>query len=240
MPYEGKMRKIMSRKVCKAYLKPYSKVHTCQSLVKCLIYKGKRVSLICPELAENKRAIKENAKLGTDSCQTREVHSKLSCLSGVILQTLLCNIRHEKTEKQMCMLLDSGSQRSYVLAKSARELGMTSKGKVQLCHLLFGELKQTKDHQRYDLEIDDINNYPALCIEVLGHSQICERVPRLQASAWLSELKDEGVKFVDLYRPGDDDALIEVLIGSDYFARMMTGKIKHLSNELVTMETCCG
>ena len=73
----------------------------------------------------------------------------------------------------------------------------------------------------------------------MGHSQICERVPRLQASAWLSELKDEGVKFVDLYRPGDDDALIEVHIGSDYFARMTTGKIKHLSNGLVAMETCC-
>ena len=55
------------------------------------------------------------------------------------------------------MLLDSGSQRSYVIEKTARELCMTPKGKVQLCHLLFGGLKQTKDHQSYDLEIDVIN-----------------------------------------------------------------------------------
>ena len=136
------------------------------------------------------------------------------------------------------MLLDSGSQRSYVIEKTARELCMTPKGKVQLCHLLFGGLKQTKDHQSYDLEIDVINNYPALCIQVLGHRQICERL-RLQAEVWLSELKDEGVKFLDLYRPGNDHALIEVLIGSDYFARMKTGKIKHISNGLVAMETCC-
>ena len=43
---------------------------------------------MCPELAETKRVIKENAKLETDSGQTREVHSKLSCSSDVILQTV--------------------------------------------------------------------------------------------------------------------------------------------------------
>ena len=88
MPHEVKMRKIISRKACKACLKPYNKAHTCKSLLKCLICKGKHVSLMCPELAETKRAIKENAKLETDSGQTREVHSKLSCSSDVILQTV--------------------------------------------------------------------------------------------------------------------------------------------------------
>ena len=90
-----------------------------------------------PRTSQNKRAIKENAKLVTDFGQAREVHSKLSCSSGVILQTLLCITRHGKREKQVRMLLDSGSQRSYVLEKTARELGMT-KGKLQLCHLLLG------------------------------------------------------------------------------------------------------
>ena len=146
MPYEVKMRKMMSRKACKAYLKPYNKAHTHKSFVKSLIYKGKYVSLMCPELAENKQAIKENVKLKPDSGQTIQVHSKLSCSSGVILQTLLYTIRHGKTEKQVRMLLDSGHQRSNVLEKPTRELDMTFKGKLQLCHLLLDELKQSKDH----------------------------------------------------------------------------------------------
>ena len=52
IPYEVKMRKIMFRKVCKACLKPYNKVHTCKSLVKCLICKGKHVSLYVPRTSQ--------------------------------------------------------------------------------------------------------------------------------------------------------------------------------------------
>jgi len=33
------------------------------------------------------------------------------------------------------MLLDPGSQKSYILEKTARQLGLESEAKVKLCHL---------------------------------------------------------------------------------------------------------
>jgi hypothetical protein len=94
---------------------------------------------MCPELAMNKNSSKD-----VNIEKHEEVHSKLSCSSKVLLQTLSCVVRNGERQKRVRALLDSGSQRSYILEKTAEELHLMSKGEVQLCHLLFDGLKQTR------------------------------------------------------------------------------------------------
>ena len=59
----------------------------CKSTVKCLICQKRHVTLMCPELGTNKRAV--DAKLSSDNVErTATVHSQLNCTSEVLLQTL--------------------------------------------------------------------------------------------------------------------------------------------------------
>ena len=43
------------------------------------------------------------------------------------------------------MLLGPGSQKSYILEKTAQKLEAEERGEVKLCHLLFGGAKTYKD-----------------------------------------------------------------------------------------------
>ena len=44
----------------------------------------------------------------------------------------------------------------------------------------------------------------------------------------------------DLQPEGASDRVIDLLIGADYYAKILTGRIEHLSNGLVAMKTCWG
>lgn len=108
----------------------------CELLVRCLVCEKsirRNVSLLVNEnyaLQDVKDDLHE------------EVHWKPSCLSYGLLQTLRCVVRSGRRQKQVRALLDSESQRSYILEKTAEESGLVPEGEVQLCHLLFSGLKQ--------------------------------------------------------------------------------------------------
>jgi hypothetical protein len=70
------------------------------------------------------------------------------------------------------------------------------------------------------------------CIQVLGHSHICEQIPTMTYGLWMSELKARGIFIADFRRREDNDQVIELLIGADCYAKILTGRIEHLSNGL--------
>jgi hypothetical protein len=107
------------------------------------------------------------------------------------------------------------------LEKTAEELHLMSKGEVQLCHLLFGGFKQTRQHDQYELEVMSAQADSSSCIQVLGHSHICEQIPTMTYGLRMSELKARGIFIADLRRR-DDDQVIELLIGADYYAKILT------------------
>jgi hypothetical protein len=239
MSYDVKFKKIKEKGACKLCLLPHHIAKTCRSIVKCIICGKRHVTLMCQDLSATRYA-SGDAKADTQVNEhIPEVHSKLSYSSNVILQTLMRVIRHNGNEKRVRALLDSGSQKSYILDKTAVELKLKSKGDVQLCHLLFGGLKQNSQHQQYEVVIvGRHNNHHKF--SVLGHSHICDNIPVMEYGTWLTELKEKGIFVTDLVRPGDYSHDIELLIGADYYGQLLTGRIEHLSNGLVAIETRLG
>jgi len=102
-----------------------------------------------------------------------KVHAQLDCTNDVLLQTLRVVVYNGNKSKEVRMLLDPGSQKSYILEKTARQLGLESEAKVKLCHLLFGGHKEAQQHNVYEVAVESSGgcNRSRAKLEVLGHDK---------------------------------------------------------------------
>jgi len=237
MPYGLKQRKIMAKRACLSCLKVGHVAKSCQTYVKCMICQKRHITLMCPNLEANKKHEDNTKSVGSKVDQIPMVQSQLNCTSEVLLQTLRCVIRNGDKQKQVRVLLDPGSQNSYLLESTARQLGLKSSGEVQLCHLLFGGQKEVQQHSLYEIEIEGTNNSCHSQVRVLGHKRICSGIPKMSRGPWMAELKLQKIFVSDL---AEDQNEIELLIGSDHYAKWLTGRKHCLANGLVALETCFG
>ncbi|XP_044760274.1 uncharacterized protein LOC123317730 [Coccinella septempunctata] len=106
---------VKEKKGCFVCLKQYHTCKQCRAFVRCIVCSRKHYPIMCPDL-DVKRGKKDNEKKEIESILT----SNLS--NTVLLQTVLVRIHFEASEKIVGALLDSGSQRSYILSRSAEEL----------------------------------------------------------------------------------------------------------------------
>ena len=234
MPYGLKKRKLIEKKACLICFKGAHVAKNCKAYVRCIICQKRHYTLMCPDVDMNrKRNEDENSK----DEHTITAHTQVNCSNKVLLQTLQCVIRNGKKQRTVRLLLDPGSQKSYILETTARSLGVVPKGEVQLCHLLFGGVKDVQKHKMYQIEIEGMAKRPSMRLEVLSQKQICGGIPRMVKGPWMAELKKSGIFVSDL---GADEGEIELLIGSDYYAKLLTGRKQCLRNGLVALETCLG
>ena len=229
MPYSLKKRKILDKRACLCCLKVGHMAKACKSYIRCLMCQKRHVTLMCPDLEANKKTT-ENLN---DSNVEQTVVSQLNCTNEVLLQTLRCTIQNGAKHKEVRVLLDPGSQKSYILESTARCLGLQSEGQTKLYHLLFGGIKQVQTHEVYEINLGGKHSRR---LKVLGHNHICGKIPRMARGPWMTELKEKKIFVSDL----GDDSEIEVLIGSDYYADLVTGRKHCLQNGLVALETSLG
>jgi len=239
MPYGLKKRKILEKRACLICLKGAHVAKVCKAFLRCIVCQKRHVTLMCPDLDVNKKA-NEEGKIGLnikDSELTTVVHSQMNCTNEVLLQTLQCVVRNGDKQKTVRVLLDPGSQKSYILEKTAQQLRATPTEEVKLCHLLFGGSREVQRHNLYQIEVEGCNKRHCLQLKVLGQKMICGSIPRMTKGPWMAELKERRIFVNDL---GDDEGEIELLIGSDYYAKWLTGRKQSLRNGLVALETCFG
>jgi hypothetical protein len=236
MPFNLKKRKVLEKKACMACLKIGHVYKSCKSYVKCLLCQQKHVTLMCPELHMNRKSSETNQNNAAEDKITT-VSSQLNCTNEVLLQTLRCAIRVGENYRDVRILLDPGSQKSYILEKTAKLLGAKSSGEVKLCHLLFGGVSDFQNYSIYDVQFEDHYKHTHTNVKLLRHQKTCDKVPRMPRGPWLSELKQKGIFVSDV---GSNEGEIEVLIGSDYYANWLTGRKQCLSNGLVALQTCFG
>jgi len=137
--------------------------------------------------------------------------SNVNC-SKVFLQTTMVKIRQAQ-ERKIRVLLDPGSQRSYIKRDVAQCMRYRPMGEEDLIHGLFGgEMTRPRHHLCYKIHLESLDNKYACNFEALDEEEICSRVLVLQPGSWLSELRDRGIEvLVEEERP------IEVLIGADIY-----------------------
>lgn len=116
---------------------------------------GKHVTLMCPELDTEKKSTEKVQMSSTGNSGGAGVHSQLNCTNDVVLQTLRCVINSGNSNRQGRVLLDTGSQRSYILERTARQLSAEPVGEAEVCHLLFGGVRDVRRHNLYKIRLEE-------------------------------------------------------------------------------------
>ncbi|KAJ8977557.1 hypothetical protein NQ317_019132 [Molorchus minor] len=208
----------------------------CRINVRCIVCSKRHVEIMCPGILEKKPQITEPAFHNSDSNVNTGASQALanSTNTQVFLQTLRIQLDGIGCSKVVRGLIDTGSQKSYILASTASSLGYAPKRKIDLLHGLFGGSQVLRQHNCYDIHLRH-DNY-ACSFEALDQEVICTAVSPVFDGIWSREIGQLGISLSDT----SNETPIEVLIGSDVAGRLYTGRRHVLPCGLVAIETFLG
>jgi hypothetical protein len=138
MTLKDKKSRIETKRVCYTCLKPGHGSKKCKAFIKCIVCDKKHLSIMCPELSKVREGAKSSSSSAESQKDKEDVFSGVTCTGTVILQTLRVLLVGSKGTKVVRALMDSGSQRSYVLDSTAREIGLDSIAQQTIVHSVFG------------------------------------------------------------------------------------------------------
>ncbi|UYV79296.1 hypothetical protein LAZ67_17001982 [Cordylochernes scorpioides] len=234
MPFKDKRAKIYEKRCCLKCLKPGHLAKACKRAVQCNICAKGHYVLLCPDLPCNRKEKTHVSEVVQSALANQQ------CTRDVTLMTLMVNIMENNGYRRVRALLDPGSQKSYILESTALEVKLKPVGNVNIAHSLFGGTQtETKCHKVYTVALcSNLSNLNTLReFEFLGQDIICGEIPRTPKGAWLNELKGSRIWLSDL---GRDSPKIELLIGSDIYGSLLSGRVKQLENGLTAIETHLG
>ncbi|GFS44196.1 DUF1758 domain-containing protein [Trichonephila inaurata madagascariensis] len=156
----------------------------------------------------------------------------------VFLQTLKLKMVCGNKEIPVRAILESGSQKSYVLKNVVEKIGYIPLRKEILMHSLFGWIKSDKcEHTSYRIRLRNQDNSVTCNLEALDQTSICDNIASVPPVSWISELNEMKIQLSDV---GKESRSVQVLLGSDVIRKLMTGQRRILSCGLVAMETILG
>ncbi|GFY63209.1 CCHC-type domain-containing protein [Trichonephila inaurata madagascariensis] len=194
----GKKKEALSnKKACYVCFKGSHRARDCKSRPKinCMICSKRHLTIMCFELPVNKREISTNETIDSSNALIAEEEAELE---AVLLLTILVNIEADGKQKCVRELMNSGSQNSHILKKTAEELGLVP-------------LKSPNGKYSFDGVLDQLS--------------ICGKIPRLKRGLRNKELRKKKIWIADY---GEGSHEIELLIGADFCGQLFTGLIHKL------------
>ncbi|XP_050298613.1 uncharacterized protein LOC126737669 isoform X1 [Anthonomus grandis grandis] len=213
----------------------------CRARLNCIVCSKSHVTLMCPELPSCSSGQYSSGRNSSEKKDVMEsvvqnVNQTLANSSNthVFLQTLQVKVKGANKSKYVRALIDTGSQKTYLLKSTADFLGYQSKRQINVIHGLFGGTELPQVHCCYDVTLSH-NNY-SCNFEALDQPVICSGVDSVFNGPWMEELRTLNIKISDSHNSGP----IELLIGSDIAGKLYTGKRHILRCGLVAVETLLG
>ncbi|GBM37184.1 hypothetical protein AVEN_14957-1 [Araneus ventricosus] len=112
----------------------------------------------------------------------------------VLLQTLTVHLRGEKGRVKIRAIIDSASQRSYILKSTAQRLNYQSLRRESRRHSLFGGMStEICHHDVYRAFLTDVSLTYNCNFEVLGQETICATIPPVADGSWMKELSENNI-----------------------------------------------
>lgn len=241
MTMEEKMSKLKEGKCCFKCCSPhYSKF--CKAKVRCVVCLKQHVPVMCPVIHERKgEVMNKPVKEPEDKIEVSAGFVNHMCTGQVILNTLTVQAIGRDTKRTVRVLVDNGSQRSYITKRLARELSLEKTGEESVIHSLFrGSQTAVIPHSRYLVKLQPCGGGAPCQISVRDDEKLCGGIPRIPKTAnskILNELKQKRIWISDV---GDTAPPIEIIIGADVFGKLLTGKIIQLDCGLTAFETKLG
>lgn len=226
MTLQEKKRLLMGKQCCFLCLKAKHNAKFCSLRVKCLECKGNHYAVMCSQGEVKMRN-------STSTTLTNQNFSH-ECL----LQTLKVKLVRNGCEKVVRALVDNGSQRSYILKKTADSMGYKAVSQETLIHVVFGGLETKREvHPKYNIVVCNLKDGSSCQFDVLARPTICGSVPRIRSGPWLKEMKEKGIWLSDV---GNGEPEIELLLGADVAHKLLMNGVHKLNSGLVAVETTLG
>ncbi|UYV82266.1 hypothetical protein LAZ67_21001503 [Cordylochernes scorpioides] len=223
-------RSLMRKKgVCYKCLRPSHLSKFCRNVVHCSICNmSSHLDVMC-----TKRILDRGGSSKSPTVQD-ETLANLLTSPDVLLPTLRVTLKGNRTEKMARAIIDTGSQRSYILHSTAMEMEYEQSSREFFRHSLFGgSSTDVVEHEVYTIHLSDINNSYRCEFEALGQPLICGSIPPVCPRSFLEGSEELNVS--DLMRDR-----IEVLIGAEIAGRLLTDDQRRISSGLVAIRTKLG
>lgn len=237
MTLEEKRNKVRENKCCYTCLRHGHQSKKCKTFVRCAVCTQKHPVIMCPELEKRKPDATKNTNVAASTTATM---SNQSCSRDVLMQTLVVKVRDGGggADRVVRLLFDTGSQQSYVLSSSAEELNLVPLERKELRKTLFGGVVTSpKIHTKYKLQLESLDGRGRYEVTAWNEDSICGRISRIPRGGWLRQLEKKKIQLSDFASENCD---IEILVGSDHYGQLLTGRILQLDRGLTAIETRLG
>ena len=232
---------------------------TCRSTSKCLQCRGRHHTSICesqatsgagsggvPSLAQtgestNPPRLNPGANPYTPPTTTTALCSGRQ--KSILLQTARCVLQNPKKPQKLAeirLLLDSGSQKSYLSERAMQLLGLEPSKEQLLSIATFGSCKE-KTRSCPVVEVSmSLKGYPPTFLSLYVVPTICEPLVSHTFSACKEQSQVvSGLDLADHYE-GEGNLQVDMLVGSDYYWDLVTGSICKIDGGPTAVHTKLG
>lgn len=185
-------------------------------------------------------AVSANMDTVISSVIPKAERSKPDTENTVLLQTAKAWVVGPTSRKMIRCLLDGGSQGSFVHENvvKALQLPVTRQGTLTL-HTFGSSAPTTVKRNIVKLSLENSwDKQQRTEIEAVVTPKVCTALMKVPGENIQKEMNKRGLQLADF--AGDDEPELSVLIGSDYYWQIVSGRVERLTNSLVALESTFG
>lgn len=228
----------------------------CRSAGRCYKCKGRHHTSVCgvqetPSLIQPTGTVtgsssRLNPEATTFSSTPTTPTSNNFCAShsrSVLLQTAracIYNVSEPHHSLEVRLLLDGGSQRSYLSNRASRQLALNPKGEQQLSIATFGSNRERVQACSIVEVGMRMKNFPPLCLSLYVVPTICEPLVSQPIASCVSDSCHLASLDLADYSDGESSLEVDLLIGSDFYWDLVTGGVSRGTQGPVAIHTKLG
>ena len=164
-------------------------------------------------------------------------------MKSVLLQTARCVVQNPKCPQNLLelrLLMDSGSQKSYLTERARKVLGLKPVGSQSLAIATFGsEREQARVCSVVEVNLC-LKGYPTLPMSMFVVPTICSPLACQPISVCVKHNRSlSRLDFADK-SDGQNSLQVDMLVGSDYYWSLVTGSVRKFKDGPTAVQTKLG
>ncbi|XP_017788505.1 PREDICTED: uncharacterized protein LOC108571046 [Habropoda laboriosa] len=187
---------------------------------------------MCPEMVK-----RESEPKNTETVKNKCSLASLCSDPEVFMQILNVKLRKGNNETVVRVIIDTGSQKSYITEDAAALVGYEPAAERQMTHSFGGQKSGTLNHKEYVVHLRSLDDGYACNLSALGQTVICGEISSIKSVIWLEELQKLNIKIMDV---NNGVLSVSILIEAGIAGKLLTGRRQILECGLVAVETLLG